>query len=392
MRIVLTGGGTGGHVMPFEPIVESLRTRFLEERDALPARLDPEELNITFMGVADETTRQFFDRVDVPVTHIPSGKMRRYASALTIPDLLFRLPLGICKAIVHLWRVMPDVVVSKGGYGSIPIGIAAIIYRIPILIHESDTIPGSANAKLMPFAAGITVGFQETTEYVKKWSYKMFVTGTPVRSDIHLSDQVGAKRMLDFPVEERLLLVMGGSQGAQQINETLLKVLPKLIVDVAILHITGKSHYESVSTVAKEIINHSPRKHLYRAVPYLDEKMTYALSAADCIVSRAGAGSIAEIASLRKPSLLIPYEHAAGDHQRKNAQAFEAAGAAIVLDPSNLGENIFLQNVLRVMTDEESRALMVKNLAGLDRPQAARDIASLAFKLAQGFAPQRKKQ
>lgn len=377
--------------MPLEPIVESLRIEFLKVRDSLPGRLDPAELKITFMGVVDPETREFFDRFDIAATHIPSGKIRRYASALTIPDLFFHLPVGIVKALIHVWRVMPDVVISKGGYGSIPIVLASIFYRIPILLHESDTIPGSGNALLMRFAAAVTVGFSQTTQYAPKWKYKMFVTGTPVRSDLRRINPAQAKQTLGFPPQEPLLLVMGGSQGAQQINEHLLKILPKLIVDMAILHITGTKHHQSVSTVASELIAHSPRKEMYKAVPYMADNMVYGLAAADGIVSRAGAGSLAEIAALRKPTLLVPLDSAANDHQRRNAQAFEAAGAALVLDPSNLGENIFLQNIERLMRDAESRTQLEKNIVALDHPDAARDIASLSLKIAQGFAPQRKK-
>ena len=387
MRIVLTGGGTGGHVLPLEPLIEALRSQFIEQKDSLPARLDTSELQLTFVGVADEETRALFAQYDVPTINITAGKLRRYASVATITDTLFRLPISIITALIRMWRIMPDVVISKGGYGSLPVLIAAIFYRIPILLHESDVVPGMTNTKLLRFASAITVGFPGAKQYLEKWEYKIYVTGTPVRKQLTAVQQAEAKRTFEIAETESLLLVMGGSQGAQQLNEALLAILPEIIPDMAIIHITGKQHFQAVSTVAKELISHSPRSAQYKPYPYLGDTMAHALSAADGIVSRAGATSLAEIARLRKPSLLVPLASAANDHQRKNARVFESAGAALVLEPTNLGRTLFKQNIIRLMQDTELRQRMVSNVASLDYGNAARDISSLALKLASGFVP-----
>jgi UDP-N-acetylglucosamine--N-acetylmuramyl-(pentapeptide) pyrophosphoryl-undecaprenol N-acetylglucosamine transferase len=386
MRVVLTGGGSAGHVIPFEPIIEALRTQFLREKSSLPGQLDPDELELTFIGVADQPARQLFKKYDLPVISILSGKLRRYVSWKNPTDLFFRLPFGILQALIHVWRIMPDVVISKGGYGSLPVTLAAILYRIPILLHESDVAPGAANALLIRFATAITVSFETTKEYLGSWQHKAYTTGTPVRSQLTTISQVEGKRTFDIPADEPTLLVVGGSQGAQQLNEMLLKILPELIVDMAIIHVTGRNHYQTVSAVAQEMLMHSPRQQLYKPYPYLTDTMPAALAAADGIASRAGS-IMAEIARLRKPTLLIPLDSAANDHQRKNAQAYEAAGAALVLDPNNLGENIVKQNIRRIMADTSLRRILKNNLAHVDFPHAARDIAQLALKLAQGFAP-----
>lgn len=388
MRVVLTGGGTSGHIIPFEPIVESLRAHFLEVKSTLPARVDPEELDITFVGVADEQTKAFFAQYSVPVIPTSSGKLRRYASAQTIPDLLIRLPFGFLQALFHLWRIMPDVLVSKGGYGSVPVVLAAAFYRIPVLLHESDAVPGLANKKMLRLASAITVGFPQAKEALGKWQYKTFVTGTPVRNSLRMATPAEGKRTFEIPENEKVLLVTGGSQGAQQINEIILKILPELVPDMAVIHITGKNNYEAVSTVAQELISHSPRKNMYKAYPYLTDKMIHALAASDGIVSRAGS-TLAEIAALRKPALLIPLANSGNDHQRKNAQAFEAAGAALVLDPINLGENIVKQNIERLMNDTEVRDALINNIQTLDFPHSGKQIAELTFKLASGFAPKK---
>ncbi len=390
MRIVLTGGGTGGHVMPFESIIESLRASHLKEKSSLPDFLDPEDLSITFLGVTNTEISELFHRYDVPVKHIPSGKIRRYASPLTVIDMLFKLPLGVIIALYRMWQIMPDVVLSKGGYGSIPSVFAAWIYRVPILLHESDVVPGSANSSLMKFASAITLGFAVSREYLEAFSSKLFVTGTPVRIAPSHTNKQGAKKTLGFEENEMLLLVMGGSQGAKQINEALLAILPSLIGKMSVLHITGSTQHAAVSKVASEILATSPRKAFYKSVPYLGETMTTALVAADATVSRAGASSLAEIARFKLPSLLIPLADAANDHQRKNALAFEAAGAALILDPSNLSPHLLEQGIMRIVSDSFLRETLSKNVVPLDFPGAASDIAKLTFQLASGFRPKKK--
>lgn len=390
MRIVLTGGGTGGHVMPFESIIESLRTIHLQEKTSLPGFLDPEELHISFLGVSNAEIDELFKRYDVPVLHIPSGKMRRYASALNIVDLIFKLPLGIIVALYRMWQIMPDVLLSKGGYGSVPSVVAAWVYRIPVLLHESDVAPGSANSFLLRFASAITVGFAVSREYLGTVAHKLFVTGTPVRMALSHSTKQSAKQTLGFQENETLLLVMGGSQGAKQINEALLAVLPSVVGAMSVLHITGSTQYDAVTKVASEILASSPRKTSYKAVAYLGETMVSALTAADIAVARAGASTLAEIAHFKIPSLLIPLADAANDHQRKNALAFEAAGGALILDPSNLSPHLLEQSIMRLASDTSLREMLSKNLTALDFPTAATDIARLAFQLASGFRPKKK--
>lgn len=390
MRIVLTGGGTGGHVMPFESIIEALRAAHTKQLASLPAFLEPEELHIYFLGVANKEIHELFTRYNVPVYHISSGKIRRYFSPLTIIDLFFKLPLGILVALFRMWSIMPDVVVSKGGYGSIPSVLAAVVYRIPVLLHESDAIPGSSNLYLMKFASAVTVGFAVSREYLQNFTSKLFVTGTPVRMSLSPTNKKSAKQTFDIPENEMLLLVMGGSQGAKQINESLLAILPNIISKMSVLHITGPTQYEAVAKVSSEVLASSPRKSFYKSVPYLGETMTAALVAADLVVSRAGASSLAEIARFRTPSLIIPLADAANDHQRKNALAFEVAGGALVLDPTNLSPHLLEQSLTRLASDANLRQTLSKNLEALDFPNAASDIANLTFQLASGFRPTKK--
>lgn len=389
MRIVLTGGGSGGHITPFGPIIEALRTLHNEQKETLPARIEPKKLEISFMGVASRQARELFTAYSVPVIHIPSGKLRRYLSVYTVADICVKLPVGMFKALISMWRIMPDVVISKGGYGSIPAILAASFYRIPSLIHESDAIMGISNKLIARFTSAIAVGFPNSSHYPKEYAYKTFATGTPVRSVSSTFGKEQAKASFGIPTNEFVLLVMGGSQGAQQINEALLSVLPDIIVNVAVLHICGDAHYKAVTTVSREILEHSPRKTLYKVFPRLSDKMEYALTAADAVVSRAGASSLSEIAQHRIPALIVPLEGSANDHQRRNAESFEATGGILVLDPTNMGRNLFKLNLERILTDEDLRGKLTNNLPSLDYPNAARDIASLALKLASGYAPQK---
>lgn len=387
MRIVLTGGGTGGHLIPFEPIVEALRAWHVAHNNSLPGWLDPETLDLQFLGVSDENTKAFFASYDVPSLHIPSGKLRRYMSHLTVIDLLFRLPWGIMLALFHVWRVMPDVVLSKGGYGSLPVVLAAFFYRIPVLVHESDAVPGLANTLLARLAAVVAVGFPQSRQAFASRIKKTVVTGIPVRHRFSTMDPAAAKRSLGLRENDTVLLVIGGSLGAQQINELVLKTLPWLLTYASVLHVTGRKNYDTITTLAKEVMG-SERTHTYKAFPYLEERIAEAFAAADVVVSRAGATTLAELARMRKATLLVPLGSAANDHQRHNATLFEQAGAARVLDPSNLGVNLFKRNIEDLLTNETLRTSLAKGMADMDQPDAAKRVAELAFTLAKGLIPE----
>lgn len=387
MRIVLTGGGTAGHFIPFEPLIEALRTQYLEQKTSIPSRCDPTEFKLYFLGITDAETRRFFNRYDVAVHHVPSGKLRRYVSHLTLPDMLFRLPLGILKALWLMWHIMPDAVLSKGGYGSVPVLFAAFVFRIPFLLHESDAVVGLANRLVARVAAVVTVGFSVTKQEMERYAGKTFLTGTPVRSRFGALSQADAKRNFNFAAAEPVVLVLGGSQGAQQINEALLNVLPDLILSCGIIHLTGKQHFTNITAVARDLLQASSRRDYYKPQPYLEDTIADAMTAADVVVSRGGATTLAELTRLHKPTLIIPLESAANDHQRRNAQEYERVGAARVLDPSNMGRNLFLRSVTDMLNNEQLRRQLTDRIAQLDHPNAARDIAHLAFSLAIGLLP-----
>lgn len=380
MRVVLTGGGTAGHLTPFAPMIEALRAA---------AASQSIELELLFMGTVTASTQTFFSAYDVPVVNIPAGKLRRYVSSLTIIDVFFRIPVGVVMALVRLFFIMPDVVISKGGYASVPIVLAAAFYRIPILLHESDAVPGLATRRLAPLAAAIGVGFPATRDALPRWAHKIFVVGIPTRRELMLVTPQEARQAFKLSTTERVLLVMGGSQGAAQINEVLLQVLPSLLTDMAIIHITGEAHREKISAVATGLIAASPRRAFYQPYGYLTDTLVHALVAADVVVARAGATTLAELAILHKPALLLPLPAAASDHQRKNALLFEQAGAARILEPNNVNPALFAHTIQQLMNDPAALTSMSAAMAQLATPQAAAEMAALTLKLASGFGPMR---
>jgi len=271
MIVVLTGGGTNGHIIPLEPIIDSLRVNFRAQQETMPAWIGRRKLEIVFIGVTDKKTEEFFKRLDVKTIAIPAAKLRRYPSSRTISDLLFRLPAGLVLSLWHMWRLMPDVVVSKGGYGSIPVTLAAWFYRVPFLLHESDSVSGLANRMMASLATVITVGFASTRHEMKYYRDKTVVTGTPIRKYLLTESPEDSKKYFGLDEDEPVLLVMGGSQGAEQLNELVLEALPSLIEDMAIIHLTGKDHFNEVKKFAEDLIVSSSREFAYKPFGYLTD-------------------------------------------------------------------------------------------------------------------------
>ena len=200
-------------------------------------------------------------------------------------------------------------------------------------------------------------------------------------------DQASSKRHFGFSDDEQVILVVGGSQGAQQINELLLHHLAFFVAEAGIIHVTGQENFKAVSTVAQELITNSPRRTQYKPFPYLQDDMEIALAAADVVVSRAGATTLAELARCRKAAIIIPLLGSAGNHQLMNAQVFEKAGAVLVLETSSTsGKELFKHNVQTLLADEGLRKRLQDNIGKLDTPQAGEQIADLAIRLGTGFA------
>jgi UDP-N-acetylglucosamine--N-acetylmuramyl-(pentapeptide) pyrophosphoryl-undecaprenol N-acetylglucosamine transferase len=303
----MTGGGTAGHVTPNIALLPQLRA---------------EGWNLHYAGTADGIERTLIEPIpDVTYHIITSGKLRRYFSLQNLTDP-FRIIKGIIQSRRLVKKIKPDVVFSKGGFVSVPVVIGAA-GKAPIVIHESDYTPGLANRIAGRFASTICVTFEDTLAYTHK---KGVHTGTPIRASLYEGSEQEGLKFAGFTGEKPVLLVMGGSQGAQAVNDAIRAALPALLEKFDVLHLCGKGK-----------LDESIDKKGYRQIEYVSEEMPHVFAAADLIVSRAGANSVFEFLALSKPALLIPLpaKTSRGD-QVQNASYFERKGYATMLDQKEL--------------------------------------------------------
>jgi len=306
-HLLCTGGGTAGHVIPAIPVMEralaeGVRVSFVGSRSGLEARL-LEGLPITFYGIA-------------------SGKLRRYASWKNLLDV-FRVLAGIWQAFLLVGRLRPDVVFSKGGFVSFPVVLAAWLWRIPVVAHESDLTPGLANRLALPFVRTLAVTFPVTR--APGFRGRIVVTGTPLRDALRHGDAARARALLGVAADRPILLVTGGSLGAEAINRAVLAALPGLLERFAVVHVCGPGKRPDLQAEG------------YHPYEYVREGWGDLLAAADLVVSRAGANTLFELLALQKATLLIPLSRRAsrGD-QIENAAYAEAQGFCRVLDEAAL--------------------------------------------------------
>jgi len=358
MRILFTGGGTGGHIFPIIAIKEAF------EQGHEFYYLGPDSFARENLG-------------DIKAKFISAGKFRRYFDPLFLIEFTKTI-IGIIQSFWHLFHWMPDIVFSKGGYGSFPIVFVAWIYRIPIIIHDSDAVPGLANKKMAKFAKRIILSFENAKKYFKtKQQGKIIVIGNPVRKELLDGDKSKAKELFQIQTNKPVILILGGSQGAQKINEIITDFLPRVLQQAEVIHVCGQGNFAEL----KKNILKSSDYHLY---PFLDvEQLKYAYAAADLIINRAGAGSIFEIAALGKPSILIPLPSAAADHQRENAFEFSKISGAIVLDQENLTLNILLEQISNLFSNPQKLSEMSQKAKSFYNPQTAELIRDEILKLIQ---------
>ena len=374
MKIVFTGGGTGGHFYPIIAIAEALSDLIREEHLIEPT--------LYYLAPTPFDEKALFEN-SISYVSIPAGKMRRYASLLNVTDALKTLA-GTFAALVTLFRIYPDVVVSKGGYASVPVVLAARLLRIPVLIHESDAKPGRANLLAAKFAEKIAISFDSAAEYFpKNVQGRIARTGIPIRKALMRVETEGARQYLGLEPDVPTILILGGSQGAVKINETILSSLPELVAFANIIHQTGPSNFKAVEAVSKVVLTKNPHASRYHPFNYLDQvSMQRAAGSADLVVSRAGATSIAEIGLWKKPAILIPIPESVSHDQRMNAYAYARTGAAVVLEEENLAPHLFIAEIKRILDDHELATRMGKAAEGFTDPDAARLIARQVLAIA----------
>lgn len=303
-KIVLTGGGTAGHVTP---------------NIALLPRLIAEGYSVSYIG-GKGIEKSLITEKRIPFHCINTGKLRRYFDLKNLTDL-FRIAAGFFQSLFILVRIMPDVVFSKGGFVSVPVVWASALLRIPVIIHESDITPGLANRLSIPFAKKICFSFEETAQYLP--SEKRVHTGLPVRQELLEGSREDGIKLCRFTRDKPVLLIIGGSQGSQTINCVVRDALSQLLADYNVCHICGKGNR------GEETAN-------YAQFEYVKEDLAHLLAAADLVVSRSGATTLFELLALLKPSLLIPLGAGSRGDQVLNANSFKKKGYSHVLLQDNL--------------------------------------------------------
>lgn len=374
MKIVFTGGGTGGHFYPIIAIAEALHDLTNEKRLLAP--------QMYFMAPTAYDPEALFAN-QIQFVSCPAGKMRRYKSLRNFTDL-FITAWGVVSALITLFRLYPDVVVSKGGYTSVPVTIAANILHIPVIIHESDAHPGRANLLAAKYAARIAVAFDSARTYFPKKSQDRIARiGIPIRKEVAFIDAEGAVQELGLEREIPTVLILGGSSGSAHINETILSALPDLVSFANVIHQTGKDLFKEVEGTSKVVLEASEHKTRYHVFPYLSAlSLRRAAGAATIVISRAGSTAISEISLWKKPAILIPIPEAVSHDQRTNAYAYAHTGAAIVLEESNMTPHVLASEARRIATDPALVATMGQKGASFANPEAARMIAEEAISIA----------
>ena len=371
MKILLTGGGTGGHFYPLMAVAKALNAVADQEKIA----------NLELVYMAEHPyDRNILLQNGIKFKKIYSGKIRRYFSFLNVIDAAKLIP-GVLKSIFGMYLDFPDVVFSKGGYESFPPVLAARILGIPIIIHESDAIPGKANVWAGKFAKRIAVSFDGSAEYFPRSNAA--VVGNPVRKEFFIREVLGAKEYFKLEDGTPTIFIFGGSQGAKNINDNVLDILPELLPDYQIIHQCGENNYQECRGRTDLILENLPFKNRYKLFPSLEfGEMRMAYGAADLAVSRAGSGSIFEIAASGLPSIIIPLDGSAQEHQRKNAYAYAKSGAAAVIEEGNLKPHILKSEIDRLFADKEEMAKMSEAAKQFAKPDAAEKIAREIIRLA----------
>lgn len=371
MKILFTSGGSGGHFYPIvavaEAVHELVREKKLIEPQLFYAAHEPYDTEVLFAN-------------NITFIQIPAGKLRHYFSLLNVIDA-FKTGWGMLYALWRLFFLYPDVVLGAGGYGSFPTLFAARILRIPVVIYATDAEPSRVNTWAGKFAKKIAISFPEAA--VKFPADKVAFTGNPVRKTLMLPAREGAFEFLKLDPNVPVIAVIGGSQGAVTINDAILAALPQLVEKYQIVHQTGEANIKEVEGRAKIALGDSMNATRYKSFAYLNElALRMTAGAAKLIISRAGAGSIFEIALWGIPSILVPIPESISHDQMKNAFAYARTGAAVVIEQNNLTSGVLLSEIERILSNPDIVRSMSAAARSFARVDAAKTIAEALLSIA----------
>ncbi len=343
-KIILTGGGTAGHVTPNLALLPSLKERGYE---------------IHYIGTYNGIERKLVEGAGIPYDGISSGKLRRYFDLKNFSDP-FRVIKGYMEARSLMKKYKPDVVFSKGGFVAVPVVLAAKHFKIPTIIHESDMTPGLANKICIPSAAKVCCNFPETLQYLPK--EKAVLTGSPIRRELLEGDRLTGLQYAGLSADKPVILVIGGSLGAVAVNNAVRSLLPRLLPHFQIIHICGKGNLDE-SLIGTEG---------YVQYEYISDELPDLMAASDIMISRAGANAICEILALKKPNILIPLSaQASRGDQILNAASFEKLGYSIVIQEEDVTNEKLLKAVNEAFDNKE------KYIAAMNKSQLNNSIEKI---------------
>ena len=371
MKILFTGGGSGGHFYPIIAVAEALNDAVRERK-----LLEPE----LYYAAPDPYDRDMLFANNIKFVATSAGKIRNYTSILNFFDY-FKTGWGVMRSVLRVFFLYPDVVFGKGGYASFPTLLAAKIFRIPVVIHESDIEPGKVNAWAGKFAKKVAVSWAEAVQYFPKDT--VAYTGNPILKSRLVPAREGVFEFLKLEKEIPTIFITGGSQGAQAINDTVLAALPQLLQKYQIVHQTGEGNFSDTEGRMRVILAQSPDLiKRYRAYPYLNDlAMKMAAGAASLVISRAGS-TIFEIASWGLPSILIPIPRPVSHDQEGNAFAYARTGACTVIEQNNLTPGVLVSEINRILDGEDIKRKMSSAAKNFARPDAAALIANALLDIA----------
>ncbi len=371
MRIVIAGGGTGGHCLPALAVIEEFKKREIET-------------DWLWIGSGAGVEAEAAKRAGIPFQAIQTGKLRRYFSLKTVSDAA-RIPVGSVQAWNSLRNFRPDIVFSTGGFVSVPTVFAAR-RRAPIITHEQTAVLGLATKINLRFADVLAVSYDDTTSLLGDWKGKMVVTGNAVRASFNRGERRRALDQFGFTKDLPLLYVTGGARGASPINRLIADMLPRLLETWQVLHQTGPASANHDAQSLRSVQSTWPAylRGRYNVVEFIGDELPDVYSAATLVIGRAGAGTIAELAFLGKPAILIPLPGTGGDEQRVNASVLGRAGGAIVIEQSEATSERLAAELSRFADDQELLDSMAVNAKSISKPDAAVHLTDVILALANG--------
>ncbi|HEX9998350.1 MAG TPA: undecaprenyldiphospho-muramoylpentapeptide beta-N-acetylglucosaminyltransferase [Abditibacterium sp.] len=374
-KILVTGGGTSGHISPALALIQTLRD------------LEP-QAEFLYIGSQKGLEKGLVEAAKVPFVPISTGKLRRYLSVENLVDQ-FRIPVGVFQSLAHVRRFRPDVVIATGGYVAVPPVLAAAMCRVPILIHEQTVQIGLANQINARFASKIALSWPRAMESLPpKFHPKAWIAGNPVRPSVFGGNSQKALEFFRLSNENLpAIYITGGSLGAQTINRAVEEVLPQLLEHARIIHQCGKQpegseqDFDRLERAAAALPANLRSR--YALTRFVGDEIAHVFALADLVVSRAGASTLTELCALGKPALYVPLVPTGGDEQTKNAQMSETVGAAKILLQNQISGESLLRTIVEMLGDRARLLKMGQAARTLARPDAAREIASAVLKLAQ---------